>query len=68
MRRLPRPVRRELDGLGRVTLVGNSLGAFVAGSMPLATVSAIEVGHRIHTHAPRRWCDEVTPFLAFKEG
>ncbi|GAA1578518.1 alpha/beta hydrolase [Kribbella karoonensis] len=40
----------------------------VAGSMPSATVSAIEVGHRIHTHAPRRWSDEVTPFLAFKEG
>lgn len=38
----------------------------VANLMPSATVTTIEAGHRIHTHAPDRWLTTVRTFLAFK--
>ncbi|TCC05932.1 alpha/beta fold hydrolase [Kribbella soli] len=38
----------------------------VATTMPAATVTTIEVGHRIHSKAPDRWLDVVRSFLAFK--
>ncbi|WP_327633398.1 alpha/beta hydrolase [Kribbella sp. NBC_00482] len=38
----------------------------VAETMPTATVTTIDAGHRIHTKAPERWLDVVRGFLAFK--
>ncbi|WP_328998297.1 alpha/beta fold hydrolase [Kribbella sp. NBC_00709] len=38
----------------------------VAKTMPTATVTTIEAGHRIHSKAPDRWLDVVRGFLAFK--
>ncbi|HZX05898.1 alpha/beta fold hydrolase [Kribbella sp.] len=40
----------------------------LATTMPQATITTIEAGHRIHTHTPDRWLAEVKPFLAFKNG
>jgi pimeloyl-ACP methyl ester carboxylesterase len=40
----------------------------VADLMPSATITAIEAGHRIHTHAPERWLATVRTFLAFKSA
>ncbi|TDO69323.1 hypothetical protein EV651_101363 [Kribbella sp. VKM Ac-2571] len=36
--------------------------------MPSATISTIEAGHRIHTHAPELWLAMVRTFLAFKSA
>ena len=40
----------------------------VADLMPSATITTIEAGHRIHTHAPERWLATVRTFLAFKSA
>lgn len=40
----------------------------LANSMPNATVTTIETGHRIHSHASDRWLTEVRQFLALKNA
>ncbi|MGZ0147277.1 alpha/beta fold hydrolase [Kribbella sp. WER1] len=42
--------------------------ALLSDSLPNATVTTIEAGHRIHRHAPDRWLAAVKPFLALTIG
>lgn len=39
----------------------------LTNSMPNATITTIEAGHRIHSRRPERWLTEVETFFAFKE-